>query len=180
MEKEICRIHVLKRFSAFEWAFFILVGSFILIDDANFYSKYNIAIIFISTFLMAFLSNISFDEAKFIDCNNHHVGELRARRYFDLILYIILISLCGIYALFWGLFPLLFTMSMFDYNWLAGLTSLVILVIAPAISAISWSHDLTKNPSKFLSFIFKLIKPYELMIKRIEDLHCLKLGKKIL
>jgi hypothetical protein len=173
----ICRIHVLKRFGAFEWVFFILVGSFILIDDDNFYSKYNIAIIFIPTFLMAFLSSISFDAAKFIDCNNYHVGELRARRYFDLILYIILISLCGIYALFWSLFPFLFTMSMFDYNWLAGLTSLVILVIAPAFSAISWSLDVTKNPSKFLSFIFKLIKPYDLLKKRIEELHCLKIKK---
>lgn len=173
----ICRIHVLKRFSAFEWAFFILVGSFVLIDDNNFYSKYNIAIIFVSTFFMAFLSSIYFDTAKFIDCNSHHVGLLRARRYFDLMLYIILMILCGIYALFWSLFPLVFTMSMFDYNWLVGLTSLVILIMAPAFSLIAWSHDSTKNPSKFLSFIFKIIKPYELLKKRIEDLHCLKINK---
>lgn len=174
----ICRIHVLKRFGAFEWALFILVASYVLIDDNNFYSKYNIAIIIIPTLLMAFLSSISFDAAKFVDFDNHHVGELRARRYFDLMLYIILIISSGVYGLFWSLFPLLFTMSMFDYNWLAGLTSLIILILAPAFSAIAWANDITKNPSKFLSFIFKLLQPHELMMKRIEDLHCLKIKNK--
>ena len=175
MENVICRVHVLKRFDAFEWALFISVASFTLIDDKNFYSKYNIVIIIISTLLMAFLSKISFDAAKFIDFDNHHVGELRARRYFDLILYIILMMSCGIYGLFWSLSPLLFTMLMFDYNWLAGLLSLIILILTPAFSAIAWANDITKNPSKFLSFIFKLLKPHELMMKRIEDLHCLKI-----
>lgn len=174
----ICRIHVLKRFSAFEWALFILVVSYVLIDDNNFYSKYNISIIIIPTLLMAFLSSISFDAAKFVDFDNHHVGELRARRYFDIMLYIILMSLCGIYGFFWSVFPLIVISLMSDYHWLAGILSFIILILLPAIAAIFLSYDQTQKPWKFFLFIFKLVDIYNFMTERIENLHCLKIKKR--
>lgn len=158
--------------------FFILAGSFILIDDDNFHCKYNIAIIIIPTILMAFLSSISFDAGKFINSNNHYVGTLRARRYFDLMLYIILMSLCGIYGFFWGVFPLIVINLMSDYHWLAGILSFIILILLPAIAVIALSYDETQKPWKFFLFIIKLFDIYNLMTERIENLHCLKIEKR--
>lgn len=171
MDKKICRIHVLKRFSAFEWALLISVVNLLAINQ-EFLLKYSSLAIVIPALLMAIISSLFFNKEKYLDFENFCVNELKARRYFDLFFYIILIFLCGLYAFFWGLFPLIFTSVMFDYHWFAGSISFVICFIIPLFSFVE--RGVSENPSKFQSIIFKLIIPYELLQKKIDDLHCVK------
>lgn len=172
MEKVVCRIHVLKRFTAFEWALLISILNSIAIDQ-NLLLKHGLIFIVAPVLLMAIISDLFFYKEKYFNYENLEVEKLRARRYLDLVLYVILMFLSGLYSLL-GVVLFIIVLVAFDLNWLVGLISAFIFFIIPVLAVLVWAQDISKKPSKYLNLLFKLSVPYDFMKRRIEELHCAK------
>lgn len=87
MEKEICRIHVLKRFNFFEWGMFAAFV-FLILFNFNFIGVDFIEIlVFAAIFFMVLINKISFRYEIYSNFDIFQVNRLLARRYKDLLMY---------------------------------------------------------------------------------------------
>lgn len=146
MEKEVCRIHVFKRFSIFEWAFLLVsVNIFLFIFELI---AINTSLYFLcfSVFVVALLSRFTFNSENYDNFYQRKVLILVGRRYQDLVKYLILKSLY-----FLLLFPIV---ALYAILWISCLALIFYLV---SILMVPFGNIFGVIFGFFLGFIFYTI-----------------------
>lgn len=174
MGKEICRIHVLKRFSAFEWAVFLFFANLYLylIKFDYFIASLGVSFLFVSIFNKHF-----FDVEKYSDLDIFSVQKLVNRRYKDLVYFILLSGVMAVLLIlqfFMTLLPLFITVMLADeYGYLVGFLAVLFFIILPA-SIIIMHYDADSPNVKFpniIGFYEKLSYPTNKITFLIEKIN---------
>jgi hypothetical protein len=157
-----CKIHVLKRFSAFEWVVFLFFANLYLylVKFDYFIISLGVSFLFVSIFHKHF-----FDIEKYSDLDLFSVKKLINRRYKDLLYFIFLMSVLAvllIFQFFMTLVPLFITVLLADeYGYFVGILAGLFFIILPA--SIVLIHYDASNPNvkfpKIIGFYEKLSYP---------------------
>jgi hypothetical protein len=146
MEKEICKMHVFKRFSIFEWAFLLVSVNILLFVFELVAINISLYLLCFSVFAVAMLSRFAFNSNNYNNFDQRKVFILVGRRYEDLVRYLILKSLY-----FLLIFPIVALYAIIWISCLALIFYLVSALLAPFLNIFGAVFGF------FLGFIFYTI-----------------------